>query len=99
MQRSRQAINREAAEVIGIQALGWLATQDDILMAFLGATGASMDDLRRGATDHAFLASVLGFLGNDDDWIRAFCDEVGLPYEQPMLAMQMLAGPSMMHWT
>ncbi|ARO14162.1 hypothetical protein BVG79_00810 [Ketogulonicigenium robustum] len=92
-------MNSDAAETVGLKALTWLATQDDILMTFLSATGASLSDLRTGAQQPEFLAAVLGFLGNDDEWVRAFCDAEGLPYDAPMWAMAILAGPSMMHWT
>lgn len=92
-------MKHERAEVVGLQALGWLMGQDDLGQTFLGTTGASAEDLRSQAGDPAFLASVLDFLMMDDAWVTAFCDAVGLEYEQPMIARNVLIGPAGMHWT
>lgn len=92
-------MQREAAETIGIQALGWLAGNEDLLPVFLGATGASLDDLRKGAGDAAFLGSVLDFVMMDDAWVVAFCDALGLPYATPMQARTALPGGGQVHWT
>lgn len=87
------------AERIAIQALGWLASHDDLMPVFLGATGSSAEDLRAQAGDPAFLLSVLDFLLMDDAWVIAFCDSEGLPYEMPMRAKQALPGGGEVHWT
>ena len=89
----------ERAETIALQALGWLAANDDLCPLFLGSTGASVDDLRERATDPAFLASVLSFLTMDDDWIIAFCDDAGLSYEKPLQARYALPGQAQVEWT
>ena len=62
-------MQRESAETVGVQALGWLAGNDELLPVFLGSTGASLDDLRAGAGDAAFLGSVLDFVMMDDAWV------------------------------
>ena len=59
-------MQQEAAELIAVKALGWLAGNDDLMPVFLGATGSSADDLRAQANDPAFLISVLDFLTMDD---------------------------------
>jgi hypothetical protein len=92
-------MQREAAETVGVQALGWLAGNDELLPVFLGSTGASLDDLRAGAGDAAFLGSVLDFVMMDDAWVVAFCDSVSLPYTTPMLARAALPGGAVTHWT
>jgi hypothetical protein len=92
-------MQREAAETVGMQALAWLVGNDELLPLFLGSTGASLDDLRTGADDSAFLASVLDFLTMDDTWVMAFCDAAGIPYEAPMRARAMLPGGGQVHWT
>jgi hypothetical protein len=92
-------MQREAAETVGVQALGWLAGNDELLPVFLGSTGASLDDLRAGAGDPAFLGSVLDFVMMDDAWVVAFCDSVGIAYTVPMQARAALPGGAVTHWT
>ena len=92
-------MQREAAETVGMQALAWLAGNDELLPVFLGSTGASLDDLRIGAGEPSFLGSVLDFLMMDDAWIVAFCDAAGLSYETPSRARTALPGGEQAHWT
>jgi hypothetical protein len=90
---------QESAEMLALQALTWLAGNEDLLPVFMSASGLSPDDLARGAQDPAFLGSVLDFLLMDDAWVVAFCDAQGLRYEQPMQARQALPGGEATHWT
>lgn len=89
----------ERAETIALQALGWLAADDDLCGTFLGATGATLDDMRLKAADPMFLASVLGFLTMNDDWIIGFCDSVQLGYDKPLRALYALPGQERVEWT
>ena len=89
----------EQAEMVALKALGWLVGNDDLRDVFLGATGASAEDLRTQATDPAFQASVLDFITMDDAWVMGFCDAAGLKYEDPMRARQALPGAEQVHWT
>ncbi|MDZ4136293.1 MAG: DUF3572 domain-containing protein [Paracoccaceae bacterium] len=90
---------QDLAETIGLQALAWLAGNEDLLPVFLTASGASVTDLATGATQPAFLGSVLDFLLMDDAWIMAFCDAQNLRYEAPMQARMALPGGEQTHWT
>lgn len=87
------------AEVIAIQALGWLSDQDDLLMTFLGATGSGLDDVRERAGDPEFLASVMDFLLMDDEWIKGFCDTQSLSYEAVQHIRMALPGGTLPNWT
>lgn len=89
----------EHAQIIAIQALGWLAGNDELCPIFLGSTGGSVDDLREQASDPAFLASVLEFITMDDAWVIAFCDSAGLAYDQPLHARYALPGAENVQWT
>jgi len=89
----------QMAETVAIQALGWMAGNDEVLGLFMGASGASVDDLRAGAGDPAFLGALLDFLMQEDAWVVAFCDAAGLPYDAPMRARAALPGGAQMHWT
>ena len=92
-------IKQESAELLALQALGWLAGQDDLLHAFFAASGAAAADMATGAQDPVFLASVLDFLLMDDAWIIAFCDTSGHRYTEPMQARAWLPGGQATHWT
>lgn len=91
--------SQESAETLALQALAWLAGQEELLPVFLGATGASEADVRAGASDPAFLAALLDFLMMDDVWVVQFCDSVGVPYDRIMQARHALPGGADTHWT
>jgi len=93
------AISPNNAEAVALQALAFLVADEDLLPVFQGSSGASADDLRAGATDPAFLASVLDFILMDDAWVMRFCDTVQLPYETVMQARHGLPGGEMVNWT
>ncbi|WP_435231499.1 DUF3572 domain-containing protein [Pseudopelagicola sp. nBUS_20] len=93
------AQSMEVAETLALKVLCWIVTHENLLPAFLGSTGASVDDIKAQATDRAFLGTVLEFLTSDDTWVVDFCDVHGVDYEQPMLAAQVLLGTARTHWT
>lgn len=88
----------EAAETIGLQALGWIAGNDELLPVFLGATGAGLAELRARAAEPEFLAAVLDFLLLDDAWVTGFCAAAGLPCEMPRAARAALPGAAAADW-
>lgn len=90
---------QESAEALALQALGWLAGQDDLMPVFIGATGASEADIKAQAADPVFLGAVLDFLMMDDAWVISFCDTENLPYDGIMAARAALPGGAEMHWT
>jgi len=92
-------MSQDAAESIALRCLAWLAGNDELLPVFLGATGASVSDLRDGAQDPEFLGSVLDFVLMDDAWVMAFCAAEGLENTAPMMARAALPGGQRTHWT
>lgn len=89
----------EQAETVALQALGWLAGQEELFPVFLGATGATAEQVAAAAGKPAFLGAVLDFLLQDDAWIVGFCDRAGLGYTVPMRARAALPGGALPHWT
>jgi hypothetical protein len=89
----------DAAELLALQALGWLAGNDALLAQFLAASGASLADMSGAAGDPAFLASVLDFVLSDDASVIAFCDATGHRYTDPLTARAFLPGGQAGHWT
>lgn len=92
-------ISANSAETLALDALGWLVGNEELLPVFLGATGASAQDLRDRAGETEFLTSVLDFLMLDDAWIVGFCDAKSVPYDLPGQARSVLTGESETHWT
>lgn len=93
------AYTREAAETLGLEVLGWLVGQEDLIDVFLGSTGTSEAELRARAADPEFLGSVMDFLLMNDAWVIRFCDDHGLAYDRLMLARAALPGGDQVHWT
>ncbi|KIC47104.1 hypothetical protein RA28_05235 [Ruegeria sp. ANG-S4] len=93
------SISTNSAETLALNALSWLVGNEDLLPVFLGATGASAQDLRDRAGEAEFLASVLDFITMEDAWVVAFCDANSVPYDLPSQARLVLSGNSEMHWT
>lgn len=89
----------EAAQVLALQALGWIAGDDEVFPVFMTATGANLAEVRSKAMDHEFLAAVLDFLLQDDRWVVAFCDASGHPYTAPQAARAALPGGADVNWT
>lgn len=89
---------RDAAETLALQALGWLASQDELFPVFVGSTGVSPADLAQRAGEAEFLASVLDFILLDDRWVLDFCAAAGLQPDQPMRARHALPGGASQDW-
>jgi hypothetical protein len=69
---------REAAEMLAIQALGFIAAEPERLEAFLGATGLTLDRLRESATAPDFLAGVLEHMLADESLLLAFAESAAI---------------------
>ena len=69
---------REAAEMLAIQALGFIAAEPERLEAFLAATGLTLERLRESATEPDFLAGVLEHMLTDESLLLAFADSAAI---------------------
>ncbi|WP_425091904.1 DUF3572 domain-containing protein [Tropicimonas sp. S265A] len=92
-------MQQESAEAIALKALAWIASDEELLGVFMGATGASPEDLKARLNEPEFLVSILEFLTMDDAWVVRFCDTHRLNYEAPLEAKQSLPGGGQVHWT
>lgn len=63
---------REAAEIVAIQALSFVAGDPERLGGFLAESGIGPETLRGAAADPRFLAHVLDFVMRDDATVKAF---------------------------
>ena len=83
---------REAAEMLAIQALGFIAAEPERLDAFLGATGLTLERLRESATEPDFLAGVLEHMLADESLLLAFADSAAIDPAEIARARSALGG-------
>jgi len=95
----KMVLSKDGAEQVALQAIAWLAGNDDLLPVFMGSTGVDEDAFRNGVADPEFQASVLDFIMMDDAWVIAFCDVAAIPYDRLMQARAALPGGAQVHWT
>jgi hypothetical protein len=84
---------REAAEIVAIQALSFVASDSGRLGLFLAETGIGPDTLRKSATEPKFLASVLDFVLRDDATVKAFAEASDLHPTNVAAAREVLGDP------
>ena len=84
---------REAAEIVAIQALSFIAGEPERLGQFLAETGIGPETLRTAAADPRFLASVLDFVLRDDATVKAFASASKLHPTNIAAAHQALSDP------
>ncbi|MGY4570931.1 hypothetical protein ACVWY5_004001 [Bradyrhizobium sp. USDA 3256] len=84
---------REVAEIVAIQALGFIAGDPERLGLFLAETGIGPETLRNAASDPQFLASVLDFVMRDDATVTAFAKASELHPTNIAAARQALGDP------
>jgi hypothetical protein len=93
------AYGRESAEVLALNALGWLAGESEEIGAFLTATGLARGDLAALAREAGFLAAVLDFCLESDARVLACAAALGVPPTALAEARMALPGGSDPHWT
>ncbi|HYZ47875.1 MAG TPA: DUF3572 domain-containing protein, partial [Sphingomonas sp.] len=86
---------REVAEIVAVQALGFVAGDPERLGLFLAETGIGPETLRTAAADPKFLGAVLDFVMRDDATVRAFAAASELHPTNIAAARQVLGDP---HW-
>lgn len=70
-------VNRDGAETLALEALAFLAEDEDRLMRFLGQSGLEGRDLKALAGAPETLAAVLDYLLADEALAKAFCEASG----------------------
>jgi hypothetical protein len=69
---------REAAEILAIQALAFIADEPERLAGFLNATGLTVEGMRDAARQPDFLAGVLEHMLADEPLLIAFADNAAI---------------------
>jgi hypothetical protein len=90
--QSLNAMPRQAAESLAIQALSFLAGDAERLGRFLTLTGIGPGEIRAAAASPGFLAGVLDHLASEDALVIAFAAETGIEPGAIERARRALAG-------
>ncbi len=85
-------MNEKSAEILAIDALGYLAGDPERLGRFLAVSGVGPEVLQQNAGDPQFLAGVLDYLLADESLLFMFAEAKGIGVEQAARARQHLPG-------
>lgn len=85
-------MNKDQAETMALNALGYIASDEDLLGQLCALTGTGAEDFRTEAADPDFLAGVLDFLLMEDKRLLGFCESADIRPEEPKRARQALPG-------
>lgn len=89
---------RKDAEVLALQALGWLMSDADLAAICLEMTGADAATLRERAEDPDLLAAVLDVVLSSDTLVTGFAQEAGIPPARVAQARRLLPGGESIDW-
>ena len=92
-------MDREIAETRALEVLTWVLSEDGLIQVFMGATGASQNDLRSNTLSHEFLLSILDFVLMDDRWVISCSKFLNIDPSQIQLIRMSLDGGQEVTWT
>jgi hypothetical protein len=76
----------ESAQTLALQAIAFIAGDDELLERFIALSGCGLDQLKHRMADPAFLGGVLDFLLADETSLLAFTAATELAPESPQAA-------------
>ncbi|MDH3701434.1 MAG: DUF3572 domain-containing protein [Alphaproteobacteria bacterium] len=86
--------HNEQAETVALQALAYLAGDEERLQRFLLLTGLTIDDVKARAQDTGFLSGVLDHLLSDEPLLLEFAADAAIDPESIMIARRRFPGVS-----
>jgi hypothetical protein len=93
VQKAPASAGVEAAAQTAIEALGWLAADDDRLERFLAVSGLGPENLRQAAAEPRFLAAILDYLASNEALLVDFARDSARTPEDVAHAHVVLRGP------
>ena len=84
----------QAAEVIALKALGFLASDHERLQRFMDLSGLTVQAIRAAAADKAFLAGILDHLLGDQTLLLLFAEAEDIPPDRIGKLRRQLPGAS-----
>lgn len=94
MLRPKSRKNTEEAEIIGLNALGFLASDGERLQRFMDLSGLDVAAIRAGASSPAFLGGILDHLLSDESLLLIFAEEQQMRPERIAQLRRTLPGAS-----
>ena len=85
-------MNDNQSEILGLQALSYMAADEEILLAYLNLSGITPEELRSSAADPATLGSILDYFLQNEKRLIAFCEAENIAPEHLKKARQNLPG-------
>jgi hypothetical protein len=85
-------MKREQAETIALQALAFLAKDDELLSHFLMVTGLTPQELKKRVREPDLLGGVLDAILVNDKTLLDFCNATSLSPDRIVQARQALPG-------
>lgn len=92
-------MNKDQAEAIALDALGYIIQNETQRARFLDLTGIAPSDLRAGLSDPAFLIAVIEFLLGHEPSLLEFCAAQEIDPLWPARAHGLLAGHQASEWS
>jgi len=86
-------MTREAAEMLAVQALTYLAGEPERLGRFLALSGIGPESIRSAAHEPGFLAGILEHIAGDEALLMEFASAADIDPAQVGKARAALAGP------
>jgi hypothetical protein len=96
MKRSQKALlstNVEGGTETAIEALAWLAADEERLERFLALSGLGPQNLRKAAAEPRFLAAILDYLASNETLLVGFARDSARSPEDVARAYAALRGP------
>lgn len=91
----------EAAETLALEAISFIANDEDLVAGLFDQTGMGGDELRdalgNDETAAQALAGVLDYLLMNDEWVLNFAQQVNIAPEKVLSARAALPGGQ--HWS
>lgn len=94
MMRQKTQKSTEEAEIMGLNALGFLAADGERLQRFMDLSGLDVAAIRAGASNPAFLGGILDHLLSDESLLLIFAEEQQLRPERIAQLRRTLPGAS-----
>ena len=76
--KSTPRLAEEAAEMLAIQALGFIGEEPERLAGFLHSSGLAIEQIRDAAQEARFLVGVLEHMLSNESLLVAFADSAGI---------------------
>ena len=92
MAERRVHLTPEAAELLAVDALSFLASEPEALGRFLALTGIGPGMLRAAAADAGFLTGVLDYFLGDEPLLVAYAQHAGIAETEVAAARRALGG-------